>query len=224
MRRWKIRLNAAAFFGHADGGEQLMNTENHKGELQEYCMARELGIPQYVSNLVGPPNDPSWIVTVKWGRNEEHTTEPVVGTKKYAEQVAAQQALARIASEAAARKSQGQTLANSRQGSTLADAWRETKLSTVASHPETDSEARDQTPITAHVALVGHAVGIANYRYNEKRREARTHSQQPISPDTDEAFAQEVGELTMKIVRALSAAAKRHNITIETSSQIQEKV
>jgi hypothetical protein len=195
-----------------------MNTENYKGELQEYCMAQNLGIPQYITNLVGPPNAPSWIVTVKWGTNREHTTvEPIVGTKKYAEQVAAQQALAQIrAEEARDARRQAYHMAQHR-GSPLADAFTGIGVEATPAPAETEapSEEIDRTPINVHVSLIGHAIGIANHRYNEKKRDARARFQSSVPTDSDEVFAQEIADLTMKIVRSLSAAAKRHSVTIE---------
>ena len=57
-------------------------SDNYKGELQQYCQQKGISAPEYQSHQVGPPNDPSWIVTVKWGKDEHTIPEPISGAKK----------------------------------------------------------------------------------------------------------------------------------------------
>ena len=67
--------------------------ENYKGILQEYCHVRNLGDPLYEVTRYGSPNEPSWYVTIKYGQSSHTTSEPLPGSKRLAEQMAAKQVL-----------------------------------------------------------------------------------------------------------------------------------
>ena len=80
--------------------EAISNTtvENYKGILQQYCQKRALGDLTYETDQQGTPNEPSWRVTVKYGETTYTTSAPIRGSKRWAEQVAAKQALEQIES------------------------------------------------------------------------------------------------------------------------------
>ena len=119
-------------------------SENHKGDLQTYCQIRNLAPPDYQSNQVGPANDPSWLVTVRWGGNDEHTTpDPIAGPKKQAEQIASQQVLQ------------------------LLQAKKEAFLEKNQRNIEAEAEIVDNQPMTVPIEIIASAVGIANHRYSQ---------------------------------------------------------
>ena len=67
--------------------------ENYKGILQQYCQKRALGDLTYETDQQGTPNEPSWIVIVKYGETTYTTPAPIRGSKRWAEQMAAKQVL-----------------------------------------------------------------------------------------------------------------------------------
>ena len=67
--------------------------ENYKGLLQQYCHTRHMGHPVYEVSQQGRPDDPSWIVTIKYGQSTYTTPEPIHGSKRLAEQTTANQVL-----------------------------------------------------------------------------------------------------------------------------------
>jgi len=192
-------------------------TENYKGELQQYCQQQGLSPPDYQTNQVGPPNDPSWIVTVKWG-NQEHTTpEPIGGSKKNAEHVAAQQVLAVIKEREEARVAKPEDSLGQNQGNALADALSEVGVKAEATFEE--GEMPTGEPITVPVELVTTAVGIANHRLNELKRDQRNQRpkedyRRPYvgSAPTAEDFPKQLAQLTMEIVRYIHAEAGQQGI------------
>jgi len=64
--------------------------QNYKGVLQQLCHTRNLGEPLYESRQQGKPDSPSWIVTVKYGQSSYITPAPISGSKRLAEQAAAE--------------------------------------------------------------------------------------------------------------------------------------
>ena len=203
-------------------------TENYKGELQQYCQQKGLQPPEYQTNQVGPPNDPSWIVTVKWGTQEHTTPEPIAGSKKNAEHVAAQQVLAVIKEREEARVAKQEDYLGQNRGNALADA-----LSGVGVETEETAEEREMPtgePITVPVELVTTAVGIANHRLNEIKRDQR--NQRPKedyrrryvgSAPTGEDFPKQLAQLTMEIVRRVPAEAGQQGIRFKDESKSETR-
>ena len=72
--------------------------DNFKGILQQYCQQRALGNLIYETDQQGTPNEPSWIVTVKYGETAYTTPTPIRGSKRWAEKMAAKQVLEQIES------------------------------------------------------------------------------------------------------------------------------
>ena len=72
--------------------------QNYKGMLQQLCHTRNLGEPLYESMQQGKPDSPSWIVTIKYGQSSYITPAPIRGSKRLAEQMAAEQVLETIES------------------------------------------------------------------------------------------------------------------------------
>ena len=70
--------------------------ENYKGLLIQYCQERGLSQPTYTETQSGPADAPCWQVKVSYGDRVHETPEPIPGSKKFAHQVAAQQALAEM--------------------------------------------------------------------------------------------------------------------------------
>ena len=70
--------------------------ENYKGLLIQYCQERGLSQATYSETQHGPADAPCWQVKVSYGDWVHETPEPIPGTKKFAHQAAAQQALAEI--------------------------------------------------------------------------------------------------------------------------------
>ena len=118
-------------------GESL---ENYKGLLIQYCQERGLPRPTYTETQHGPADAPSWQVKIHYGDRVHETSEPISGSKKFAHQVAAQQALAEI---------------DVRRESFLAGNI--TDLSAAAPTPA-------PTPLEVPLSLVSRALTIANER------------------------------------------------------------
>ena len=207
-----------------------MDNDNYKGNLQQYCQQKGLESPDYqTTNQVGLPNDPSWIVTVKWG-NQEHTTpEPIAGSKKTAEQVAAQQALAEIAERDNECEAKQEAYLTPNRETVLADALDGVGVETEAT-PQ-DSEMPTGEPITVPVELVTTALGIANHRLTELKRDQRpqrtrgdSRRSYTGSASTTEDFPKQLAQLTMEIVLHVHAQAGQQGIRFkdESKSESQE--
>ncbi|MCZ6675755.1 MAG: putative dsRNA-binding protein [Candidatus Poribacteria bacterium] len=176
--------------------------ENYKGVFQQYCQKRGLGSPVYEVTQQGTPNEPSWLVTVKYGQATHTTSEPIRGSKRLAEQVAAKQILESV---------------ESRQETFLAgDSLDETaKLEAlVDSVPETVATE----PLYVPTELVTTALGIANHRLAELRRGTR-YRNSIESKQTSEVFAQNLAELTITIVREVVNAAEASNVKFDNAQQ-----
>ena len=218
--RWEANLTHR-------GGQRLDN-DNYKGNLQQYCQQKGLSPPDYETNQVGSPNDPSWTVTVKWGSHEHTTPEPIAGSKKTAEQVAAQQALAEIAEQDNQREARQEAYLAPNRETVLADALDGVGVETGAT-PE-DSEMPTGEPITVPVELVTTALGIANHRLTELKRDQRPQrtrgdSRRPYmgSAPPAEEFPKQLAQLTMEIVRHVHAQAGQQGIVFKDESKSESR-
>ena len=126
--------------------EAVSNTavENYKGILQQYCQKRALGNLTYETDRQGTPDEPSWIVTVKYGETTYTTPKPIRGSKRLAEKMAAKQIL---------------ELIESHQEAFLIGDSVETTETQQQSTEKSASESLD-----VPTELVTTALGIANHR------------------------------------------------------------
>lgn len=172
--------------------------ENFKGILQQYCQQRALGGLTYETDQQGTPNEPSWIVTVKYGETTYTTPTPIRGSKRWAEKIAAKQILEQIESH------QEAFLAGGSNGTTEVRTE-----STEVSSPE---------PLHVPTELVTTALGIANHRLNGQQRGAR-YRDSVQSKQGNQAFAQNLADLTLKIVREVTNAADAAGVKFGNTSQ-----
>ncbi|MBI1923180.1 hypothetical protein HYR99_02905 [Candidatus Poribacteria bacterium] len=178
-------------------------TENYKSLLQQYCQVRHLSNPGYETTQHGPPNEPSWTVTVKYGQSTYTTPEPIRGSKKLAEQIAAQQILETI-------ESRQEAFLAGEPDDEVGLAEGGDSDSEIALPEEKTSSARDgYVPIE----LVTSALGIANHRLSELRRGTR-YRESIESRQASQTFAKNLAELTIMIVRAVVNAAEEANIKL----------
>ena len=181
--------------------EVVSNTavENYKGILQQYCQKRVLGNLTYETDQQGTPNEPSWIVTVKYGETTYTTPALIRGSKRWAEKMAAKQILEQI---------------ESHQDAFLAGD----SVETTETH-EQSTEISSPEPLYAPTELVTTALGIANHRLSGQQRGTR-YRDSVESKQSNQAFAQNLADLTMQIVREVANAAKASGVTFgDTSSQ-----
>ena len=180
--------------------EAISNTmvEDYKGILQQYCQKRALGNLTYQTDRQGTPNEPSWIVTVNYGETTYTTPAPIRGSKRLAEKMAAKQIL---------------ELMESHQEAFLAGNSVET------------TETQDQStglpspePLYVPTELVTTALGIANHRLAGLQRGTR-YRDSVESKQSNQAFAQNLAELTMQIVREIAAAAEVSGVKFGAASQ-----
>ena len=173
--------------------EALRDTtvENFKGILQQYCQQRALGNLIYESDQQGTPNEPSWTVTVKYGETSYTTPTPIRGSKRWAEKMAAKQVLEQIESH------QEAFLAGDSTGTT--DMQRES------------AEVSSPKPLYVPTELVTTALGIANHRLNGQQRGTR-YRDSVQSKQGNQAFAQNLADLTMQIVREIANAAETSGV------------
>lgn len=174
------------------------SVENFKGILQQYCQQRALGDLTYETDQQGTPNEPSWIVTVKYGVATYTTPTPIRGSKRWAEKMAAKQVLEQIESH------QEAFLAGNSNGTTEVQA-----KSTELSPPE---------PLHVPTELVTTALGIANHRLNGQQRGAR-YRDSVQSKQGNQVFAQNLADLTLKIVREVANAADAAGVKFGNASQ-----
>ena len=182
--------------------EAISNTtvENYKGILQQYCQKRALEDLIYEIDQQGTPNEPSWIVTVKYGETTYTTPAPIRGSKRWAEQVAAKQALEQIESCQEAFLA-GCSEPRSHQGDSL---------ETTETH-EQSTEVSSPEPLYVPTELVTTALGIANHRLAGLQRGTR-YRDSVESKQGNQAFAQNLAELTMQIVREIANAAEASDV------------
>ena len=160
-------------------------SENYKGLLIQYCQKRGLQQPTYKETQHGPPESPCWQVTVFYGDKVHETPEPILGTKKFAHQIASQQILADI---------------DSRRESFLAG-------DSVGTPPDSDSDSVSPSlPIEVPMQLVSHALMIANERLTTSHP-ARYRTL------TDADFSEKLSKLTLQIVRTLLEQSEADEIT-----------
>jgi hypothetical protein len=168
-----------------------MAVENYKGVLQQYCQKRALGNPEYETDQQGTSNEPSWIVSVKYGETPYTTPEPIRGSKRFAEHIAAKQILESI---------------ESHQEAFLAGDTVDTPS---AHEPSTKISSAESLYVPTE--LVTTALGIANHRLAELRRGTR-YRDSIESKQGNQAFAQNLAELTMQLVRTVANAAEASSV------------
>ena len=177
--------------------------ENYKGILQEYCHQRNLGDPIYEVTQFGSPNEPSWSVEIIYGGSRHVTPEPLPGSKRFAEQMAAKQALESI---------------ETRQKAFLAGS----PLQDYTSEPEESQpeilvpavEKENLPPVDAPVELVAAALNVASQRLADASRRGAKYRESFASKKDYDIYARDLAELTAQIVRELITAAESNNIKI----------
>ena len=176
--------------------------QNYKGMLQQLCHARNLGEPVYESIQQGKPDSPSWIVTVKYGQSSYITPAPIRGSKRLAEQSAAEQVLETIESRQEAFLA-GNPLNGKPEAVQSGEA--------VAEVGPPTSETPSMETLHVPVELVASALGIANHRLVASR--SGTRYRETTDPENaSQMFTQNLADLTMRIVREVVTAAERSNI------------
>lgn len=181
--------------------------ENYKGILQQHCQKWALGDLAYETDQQGTPNEPSWVVTVKFGETTYTTPAPIRGSKRWAEQMAAKQALEQIESHQEAFLA-GCSESRSDQGN-LVETTEMQGQPTVVSSPDS---------LYVPTELVTTALGIANHRLAGQQRGTR-YRDSVESKRSNEAFAQHLAELTMQIVREIANAAEASGVKFGDTSQ-----
>ena len=180
--------------------ETVSNTmvEDYKGLLQQYCQKRALGDLIYETDQQGAPNEPSWIVTVKYGETTYTTPTPIRGSKRLAEKMAAKQILERIESHQEAF-----LVGNS--------------VETTEMHGQ-PTEVSPPEPLHVPTELVTTALGIANHRLAGSQRGTRYRD--PVeSKQGNRVFAQQLADLTMQIVREVANASEVSGVKFDSTSQ-----
>ncbi len=162
--------------------------ENYKGRLIQYCQERGLSQPIYTETQHGPPDAPSWHVTVRYGDCTHETPEPVPGSKKFAHQLASKQILSEI---------------DSRRERFLAGEVAEQAPAATTPTPPVAAELR---AIEVPIDIVSSALIIANERLT---------ASQPTRYRTltDAEFSQKLARLTLHIVRELVEKAEQDEMT-----------
>lgn len=181
--------------------------ENYKGLLQHYCQKRALGDLIYHTDQRGTANEPSWIVTVKYGETTHTTSAPIRGSKRLAEQMAAKQVLEQIESY------QETFLA----GGSESQSHRGDSVET-AEMQEQATEVSSSDLLYVPTELVTAALGVANHRLAGLQRGTR-YRDSVESKRGNQAFAQHLAELTMQIVREVANAAEAAGVKYGDTSQ-----
>ena len=189
--------------------EAVGNTtvENYKGILQRYCQKRALGNLTYETDQQGTPNEPSWLVTVKYGETTYTTPAPIRGSKRLAEKMAAKQILELIGSH------QEAFLA----GCSESRSHRGDPVDTTEMH-EQSTEASSPDPLYVPTELVTTALGIANHQLAGLQRGTRYRGSIE-SKQSNQAFAQNLADFTMQIVREVANAAEASGVKFSGTSQ-----
>ena len=181
--------------------------ENYKGILQQYCQKWALSGLTYETDQQGTPNEPSWIVTVKYGETTYTTPTPIRGSKRWAEKMAAKQILEQIESH------QEAFLAGSSESQSHQDHSAE-----ATEIQEPPSEVSSRNPLCVPTELVTTALGIANHRLVGVQRGTRYRGSVE-SKQSNQAFAQQLAELTMQIVREVADAAEASGVKFGDTPQ-----
>ena len=189
--------------------ESVSNTtvENYKGILQQYCQKRALGVLTYETDQQGTPNEPSWIVIVKYGETTYTTPAPIRGSKRWAEQMAAKQVLEQIESHQEAFLA-GRSEPRSHQMDSV---------ETTETH-EQSMEVSSPDSLYVPTELVTTALGIANHRLAGLQRGTR-YRDSGESKQSNQVFAQSLAELTVQIVREVASAAEVAGVKFGETSQ-----
>ena len=181
--------------------------ENYKGILQQYCQKWALRDLTYETDQQGTPNEPSWVVTVKFGDTTYTTPAPIRGSKRWAEQMAAKQLLEQMESHQEAFLA-GCSEPRSHQGDSVKT-------------PEMQAPSREVSspdPLNVPTELVTTALGIANHRLAGQQRGTR-YRDSLESKRSNQAFAQHLAALTMEIVREIANAADASGVKFGDTSQ-----
>ena len=181
--------------------------ENYKGILQQYCQKRVLGDLTYETDQQGTPNEPSWIVIVKYGETTYTTPAPIRGSKRWAEQMAAKQVLEQIESH------QEAFLA----GRSEPRLHQVDSVETAETH-EQSTEMSSPDSLYVPTELVTTALGIANHRLAGLQRGTR-YRDSVESKQSNQVFAQSLAELTVQIVREVASAAEVAGVKFGNISQ-----
>ncbi len=182
--------------------------EDYKGILQQYCQKRALENLTYETDQQGPLNEPSWIVTVKYGETTYTTPAPIRGSKRFAEKMAAKQILEQIESHQEAFL----------VGCSESRSHRSDSVETTETQ-EQSTEVSSPEPLYVPTELVTTVLGIANHRLAGLQRGTR-YRDSVESKQSNQAFAQNLAELTMQIVREIANAAEASSVKFgDTSSQ-----
>ena len=181
--------------------------EDYKGILQQYCQKRALGNLAYETDQQGSPNEPSWIVTIKYGETAYTTPAAIPGSKRWAEKMAAKQVLEQIESHQAAFLA-----GSSESGSQGSDTIETTEMQ------KPSTEVPSPGPLYVPTELVTTALGIANHRLAGVRRGTR-YRDSAESKQGNQAFAQHLAELTIQIVREVANAAEVSSVKFGDTSQ-----
>ena len=172
--------------------------ENYKGLLQQYCQKRALGNLTYETDQQGTPNEPSWIVTVKYGETTYTTPSPIRGSKRLAEMTAAKQILEQIESHQ--------------------EAFLVGDTVDITETPEHSTEVSAPESLCVPTELVTTALGIANHRLAGSQRGTR-YRDSVESKQGNQVFAQNLAEFTMQIVREVANAAEASGVKFDDTSQ-----
>ena len=181
--------------------------ENYKGILQQYCQKWALRDLTYETDQQGTPNEPSWVVTVKFGDTTYTTPAPIRGSKRWAEQMAAKQLLEQMESHQEAFLA-GCSEPRSHQGDSVKT-------------PEMQAPSREVSspdPLNVPTELVTTALGIANHRLAGQQRGTR-YRDSLESKRGNQAFAQHLAALTMEIVREIANAADASGVKFGDAPQ-----
>ena len=189
--------------------EAVGNTmvENYKGILQQYCQKRALGDLIYETDQQGTPNEPSWIVTVKYGQTTYTTPAPIRGSKRWAEKIAAKQILEQLECH------QEAFLA----GDSESQAYQIDSAETTETHKQS-KEVSSPGPLHVPPEFVTTALGIANHRLAGLQRGTR-YRDSVESKQSNQAFARNLADLTMQIVREVANAAEVSGVKFGSVSQ-----
>ena len=181
--------------------------ENYKGILQQYCQKRALGNLTYETDQRGTANEPSWIVTVKYGDTTYTTPTPIRGSKRGAEQFAAKQILEQIEGHQEAFIA----------GHFESQTDQSKSIESTELHQEL-TEVSTPGPLYVPTELVTTALGIANHRLAGLQRGTR-YRDSVESKHSNQAFARNLANLTMQIVREISDAAGASGVKFGDLSQ-----
>ena len=185
----------------------MNDDHNYKGQLQIACVQRGKSEPIYHTEQHGSPNDPSWTVTVKWNDQLYTTAEPIRGNKKHAEQMTAKQVLERLDTKVRERDERREAFLKSPNPTMemgITEAGVDTETEGVNLHKRTG-------PIDVPVELMTAAMGMANHRLTEIKRDRRHAG----LGEQEGKFAKQLADLTIYIVDAMIDKAKARGIKIE---------